>query len=375
LPLFFNQDTYGNGDHFGDFLKSREMNTMSDLFILGSLEATQLASVFEENAEPFLHHLEMIMTLKHYIKANMLELVATQALRTKLTWKKVEANGFRSAHFKIHMRGVHETHVATLEDILRGSEDDDDVELARNKWDKPVGNQDPKPALIDNKVLQRSSINPKLSWNGKINTFDTYKGAIESWAIQHGMDYLIDSDFMEIYSLGSFTKAKREANVSHNITAKQFIHDNKVLYGAIKSSTRVFCPTNQYVIANSKNKDGVLTWYNFNQDYNGENNMETKIADVGLKLEKDYDPDQKGGVLQYLEDMEANFALLAHLDPNEAMSSRTKIRMVLNKLGNCGFDPYLTQALEKDSSSWDGFMKSLRTSLKFVHRTAVQSAK
>ena len=94
MPLFFNQDTYGDGDRFGDFLKSREMNTMSDLFILGSLEALQLASVFKENAEPFLHHLAMIMMLMHYIKANMLELVATQALRTKLTWKKVEANGF-----------------------------------------------------------------------------------------------------------------------------------------------------------------------------------------------------------------------------------------------------------------------------------------
>jgi len=176
MPLFFNQDTYGNGDHFGDFLKPREMNRMSDLFILGSLKALQLAVVFEEDTEPFLlHHLAMIMMLMHYLKAHMLELVETQALRTKLAWKKVESNGFQSTHFKIHMRGVHETHVAALESILHGSKDDDDVEIARNKWSRSIRNEDPKPAITDNKILQCSSINPKLFWNSKISTFDTYK--------------------------------------------------------------------------------------------------------------------------------------------------------------------------------------------------------
>jgi len=113
--------------------------------------------------------------------------------------------------------------------------------------------------------------------------------------------------------------------MSADITAKQFIHDNRVLYGAIKSSTRVFCRTNQYVIKQNKSKDGVMTWYNFNQDYNGENNMEGKIAKVGLQLEKDYDPKQKGGVIQYLDNLEATWALLAHMDPTETASSRAKI--------------------------------------------------
>jgi len=103
--------------------------------------------------------------------------------------------------------------------------------------------------------------------------------------------------------------------------------------------------------------------------------MEAKIAEVGLMLEKDYDPAQKGGVIQYLDDLEATWALYAHMDPTETASSRAKIRLVINKLGNQGFDPYITQALEKDSTTWDGFIKSLRTSLKFVHRMAIQTAK
>jgi len=144
-------------------------------------------------------------------------------------------------------------------------------------------------------MLQHASINPKLLWNWKLDTFNTYKGAIELLVIQHGMDYLIDADFMR-YTLFSFTHAKWAANVSNEIAARQFMHDTKVLYWCNKSSTRVFCPTNQYMIANSKTKDGVITWYNFNQDYNGKNNMETKITDIGLKLEnpKDYNPQQKG---------------------------------------------------------------------------------
>jgi len=72
--------------------------------------------------------------------------------------------------------------------------------------------------------------------------------------------------------------------------------------------------------------------------------------------------------------MEANFALLVHLDPTEAISSKAKICMVLNKLGNCVFGPYL-QALEKDGTMWDGSINSLQTFLKFVHCTGVQAAR
>jgi len=333
MTVFFSQGQ--NDTWFEEFLIAREMTTMSDLYTLGTLQVPQLNSIFEEDAEPFQNHIAMIMTLATYMQTYMVELVDTQANRMKLTWKKVNNNGFRRARDRIHMRAVHETHMGALQAVTRGSHDDKDAEIAKSKWFGTIGNQDPKPSIGTTEpcILQHASINPKLSWNGKIDTFDTYKGAIESWAIQHGMDCLIDPDFMEVYSLCSFSHAKREANVSANITAKQFIHDNKVLYGAIKSSTRVFCPTNQYVIKQNKSKDGVMTWYNFNQDYNGENNMEVKIAEVGLMLEKDYDPAQKGGVIQYLDDLEATWALLAHMDLAETASSRAKIQLVINKLG------------------------------------------
>jgi len=71
--------------------------------------------------------------------------------------------------------------------------------------------------------------------------------------------------------------------------------------------------------------------------------MEANIAKIGLRLKKDYDPDKKGRVIQYLDNLEAMWALLAHLDPSKTASSRAKIWLVINKLGNQGFNPYITQ--------------------------------
>jgi len=74
---------------------------MSGLYTLSTLKVPQLASVFEDEAKPFLTHLAMIMMLADYVKTNMEELVDTQANRAKLTLKKVSDNGFQSTHKKL----------------------------------------------------------------------------------------------------------------------------------------------------------------------------------------------------------------------------------------------------------------------------------
>jgi len=109
------------------------MMTMSDLYTLSTLQVPQLNSIFEDEAEPFQNHIAMMMTLATYMQMYMVELVDTQANMTKLTWKKVNDNGFRSTHFKIHMRVVHETHIEALQALTHGSNNDKDAEIAKSK--------------------------------------------------------------------------------------------------------------------------------------------------------------------------------------------------------------------------------------------------
>jgi len=93
---------------------------------------------------------------------------------------------------------------------------------------------------------------------------------MKSWVIQQDMDYLIDPEFIKTYiSSGLFAKAKQNLPTPKSIMAIQFHHDNKVFYGAIKSATRLSMPNNQYLLANAKEHDGVTTWHQFLEDYDG----------------------------------------------------------------------------------------------------------
>jgi len=81
--------------------------------------------MFEHHSKDFLPQLAMLQTLADYVKMNMPELVETQAKHTKLTWKKIEDNGYNENHFKIHMKAVYDLFVSKSMNTTRDSDDDD----------------------------------------------------------------------------------------------------------------------------------------------------------------------------------------------------------------------------------------------------------
>jgi len=247
-----------------------------------------------------LPQLAMLQTLADYIKMHMPELVTMQAQQPKLTWKKVENNGYNSNHFAIHMKAVHDSYVEVLSGFIQGNNNDKDKD--KNCY----GNTERKPfnaskmanpmTTQESKVKEWTSIHTKVRWNGQPNTFEAFKSAIESWAIQNSLDYIVDPDFISTYvdHAQSWKSTKKELDFLKDISLKQFI-DQKVLYGAIKSGTWISSPNNKYIVDHACHKDGVITWYKFLQDYNGEDKIQAKMTNFMLKVERDFDPRQKGG--------------------------------------------------------------------------------
>jgi len=65
---------------------------------------------------------------------------------------------------------------------------------------------------------------------------------------------------MEAYMImGSWNKLKKIYTPPADLTPKQFHHDKKVLYGAIKSATHITNPNNKYLVIHKKDKDRVET--------------------------------------------------------------------------------------------------------------------
>jgi len=49
------------------------------------------------------------------------------------------------------------------------------------------------------KLKDRTAINYKTTWNGRLNTFKTFKHMLEAWMVQHGMRYLLKLEFAKAY--------------------------------------------------------------------------------------------------------------------------------------------------------------------------------
>jgi len=290
VPIFFLSESVASSEEFQRFLRSIGTTTMANVYTLGAFQSGALTSIFGEYFEEFLPQLAMLQTLADYIKMHMPELVNTQAQQSKLTWKKIESNGYNSNHFAIHMRAVHDSYVETLSSLIQGNDNDEDEDhrYGRLQWKSfNTSKMTGTTTTQESKVKEWTSIHTKVGWNAQPNTFKTFKSAIESWAIQNSLDYIVDPDFISTYMdhAQPWKATKKELIFLEDISLKQFMHDWKVLYGAIKSGTRISSPNNKYIVDHACDKDGVITWYKFLKDYNGEDNICAKMTDLMLDVE------------------------------------------------------------------------------------------
>jgi len=123
---------------------------------------------------------------------------------------------------------------------------------------------------VTQKLKERSAIPYKVSWNGKISSFETYRRTIEAWVVQNGMRYMFKTEFLDRYVTDGWHTAHRFAGTT---TEDQFQHDKEMLYGAIMASNKDNPAANKYINMYAPTADGLATWYCFMQDYGGLDNM------------------------------------------------------------------------------------------------------
>jgi hypothetical protein len=105
-------------------------------------------------------------------------------------------------------------------------------------------------------------------WNGEPKTFDNYAFNLSGWAMQSGMGYLFETDFVHAYHEGDWAEAKYVAKV---VTDAQFKQDNTVLYGALMSSTHN--RARRYLLDSRATMDGLKVWLKLRDKFDGETNV------------------------------------------------------------------------------------------------------
>jgi len=83
---------------------------------------------------------------------------------------------------------------------------------------------------------------------------------------------------------------------------------------------------NKYILCFESTANGIAAWDLLLQDYGSKNNLDVQKAEIDKELLCVYDPAQKGGVLQYLDDTESAWVQMETLDPHDMLSDEAKIR-------------------------------------------------
>jgi len=90
-----------------------------------------------------------------------------------------------------------------------------------------------------------------------------------------------------------------------DITREQCAYNSEILYGALLSCCQEHPIPNKYILHFESTANGITAWDLFLQDYGSKNNLNVQKAAIDKELLCKYDPAQKGGVLQYLDDTES----------------------------------------------------------------------
>jgi len=203
---------------------------MSVIYALGTYSANLLYSAFQEHA--YIPLLAILQTLADYIKQNMPELVDTQTKRTRLVWDAIESNGFDKVLFKIHVTAVYEKYIHALEKQFWSKSRLQNIQLEF-------------PCALQ----KRRTFSPKVIWNGKVQIFETFKSTVESWLIQHDMDYLIKHLFIVEYIWFIHSCKKSSPNPTGNYTKpvlhwlQKVVRGNQVSYPNVNARQQVSqCP-------------------------------------------------------------------------------------------------------------------------------------
>jgi len=131
-------------------------------------------------------------------------------------------------------------------------------------------------------------------------------------------------------------------------------------------------PNNKYLNAHLKDKDGIKTWYKFIQDYNGKYNTAAKLVSLQIIAGQSFDHKYKGGIVQFLDNIDLAWAQMAHLKPSEHLDDKQKICKFTNKIAQSGYALHASNAkLQPDGKTWEGFICNLKMLLQHTEHGLV----
>lgn len=218
----------------------------------------------------------------------------------------------------------------------------------------PRSRQVPKP---------RNLLNDRIQWNGQYSLFRSYKLAISGHLLQVGAGYLVDKSFHASYlkysKLGEDYLESEDFRVTYpDITNKQARLDRNYLYGMLLSSNRND-GEQKIIFKYETSQDGIAAWIEFLRDYDNNGSEEARASKLENMVSTKYNHKCPGGLLKYIDTLQANLIELDTLLPDQYPESR-KRRILFKNLNGVKSLMHLVQGCKDRDLSYQEAATYLR---------------
>ena len=165
----------------------------------------------------------------------------------------------------------------------------------------------------------RSLLNDKIQWDGQYSSFRTYKLAIMGHLLQVGAGYMVNPTFHESYLQYADAEADYLESEDFKLTYPeipllQAKLDRAYLYGMLISSNRKD-GERKFILKYERIQDRLMAWIEFLKDYDNLGSSEVRSAKLESKIHIKYTYEYPGGLLNYLDTLQANLNELNNLLP------------------------------------------------------------
>ena len=174
----------------------------------------------------------------------------------------------------------------------------------------------------------QSALSEKIQWDGQCSSFRPYKLAITGHLLQVGAAYLVDTAFhmsyMKYFKAGNDYLESEDFHVMYpDITIKQARIDRTYLYGMLISSNQQD-GEQKFILKYESSQDGIAVWIKFLKDYDNNSSEEVKATKLENAISIKYSYRYPGGILKYIDTLQANLNELNILLPGQYLESHKR---------------------------------------------------
>ena len=196
----------------------------------------------------------------------------------------------------------------------------------------------------NNVEVRRQVLPAKVTWNGEVKSFTSYKCKVIGHFRQLGSGYMFNPRFQTDYLQHGFSCISDWPNDVQS--ESQLVKDSQWLYGAMESSMEEGIGQAE-LLKWEEDQDGIRAWIELMNKFDKSGNIDLRISSLENIISQPFSRAYPGGLTKYISDYEAAFVELGMLGVRAWDADEARKRRMIQNVEAAGLTWLYTTAKDK----------------------------